>query len=107
MEGYFNNLAAASINEKHVLEEMVKTMANLTKTNKVLSKKNSGLTHQLTVMQNCKCPSGPTGLKKPNPRGGHILDMEEVQVSLELTGRRRNFLSESRKSGITPLVVLR
>ena len=42
MEGYFNNLEAADINEKHFLEEIVKTMTKLTDTNEVLSKTNSG-----------------------------------------------------------------
>ena len=52
MEGYFDNLAAADINEKQVLEEIFKTMAKLTETNEVLSKTNAGLKYQLTVMQN-------------------------------------------------------
>ena len=70
MKGYFNNLTAAAMNENQVLEEMDKAMSKITETNEVLNKTNAGLTHQLTVMKNWKCPSGPTGLSNPNPRGG-------------------------------------
>ena len=45
-------------------------MAKVTETNEVLTKTNATLTHQLTVMQNWKCPSGPTGLLTPPPRAG-------------------------------------
>ena len=73
MEGYFDNLAAAATNEKHVLEEMVKTMAKLTATNEVLTKTNAGLSHQVTVLQNWKPGGGnnqaPRGAANPG-RGG-------------------------------------
>ena len=69
MEVYSDNLMVAAINENQVLEEMVKIMAKLTETNEVFSETNAGLTHQLTVMQNWKFPSVPTGLSNPNPRG--------------------------------------
>ena len=68
--GYFDNLAAAALNEKQVLEDMVKSMPNLTETNEVLTKTNAALTHQLAVVRNWKYPSGQTGLSNPNPRGG-------------------------------------
>ena len=70
MEGYFDNIDAAAINEKQVLEEMVRALANLTKSNEILTKSNeiltktnAALTHQVTVLQ--KTTGNPC-----NPRNG-------------------------------------
>ena len=61
LSGYFDNLAAAATNEKNFLEEMVKTMTALNETNQIITKTNAGLSHQLTVLQNWKFPTAPTG----------------------------------------------
>jgi hypothetical protein len=50
MEGYFDNLAAAAINEKDTLEEVVRAIANVTESNEVLTKTNAALAHQVTVL---------------------------------------------------------
>ena len=63
MEGYFDNLAAAAMNEQSTLAEMVRAMSNLTESNEVLTKTNAALTHQLTVLQKAKGPNNPR-----NPR---------------------------------------
>ena len=52
-------------NEKQVLEDMVKIMTQLTETNQILSKTNTGLSHQLTVLQKWKIPGGLMGPVKP------------------------------------------
>ena len=41
MEGYFENLAAAAMNEKDTLAEMVRSMANLSESNEILTKTNA------------------------------------------------------------------
>ena len=65
MEGYFDNLAAAAMNDQSTLVEMVRAMSNLTESNEVLTKTNTALTHQLTVLQKSKGPNNPC-----NPRTG-------------------------------------
>ena len=65
MEGYFDNLAAAAMNEKDTLVEMVRAMANLAESNGILTKTNAALTHQMTVLQKAKGPNIPR-----NPRNG-------------------------------------
>jgi hypothetical protein len=65
MEGYFDNLAAAAMNEKDTLAEMVRAIANLTESNEVINKTNAALTHQVMVLQNTK---GPNNTR--NPRSG-------------------------------------
>jgi hypothetical protein len=65
MEGYFDNLAAAAMNEKHTLEEMVRAIANLTESNEILTKTNAALTHQVKVLQKAKGPNNPR-----NPHNG-------------------------------------
>ena len=62
MEGYFDKLAAAAMTEKDTLEEMVRAIANLTESNKVITKTNAALTHQVTVLQKTK---GPNNQRKP------------------------------------------
>ena len=69
LEGCFKNLAAATTNEKQVLEDMVKPMTQLTETNQISSKTNAGLSHQLTVLQNWKIPGEPTAQVKPGGGG--------------------------------------
>ena len=64
MEGYFDNLAAAAMNDQSTLAEMVRAMSNLTESNEVLTKTNAALTHQLTVLQKSNGPNNP----RNNPR---------------------------------------
>ena len=68
LEGYFDNLAAAAMNEKQVLEDLVKSMSKVTASNDVLTKTNVALTHQLAVLHTRVCgtatpppPRAPTG----------------------------------------------
>ena len=63
MEGYFDNLAAAAMNDQSTLAEMGRAMSNLTESNEVLTKTNAALTHQVTVLQKAKGPNNPR-----NPR---------------------------------------
>ena len=65
MEGYFDNLAQAAMNDQSTIAEMVRAMSNFTKSNEVLTKTNADLTHQLTVLQKAKWPNNPR-----NPRTG-------------------------------------
>ena len=65
MEGYFDNLAAAAMNDQSTLAEMVRSMSNLTESNEVLTKTNAALTHQVMVLQKAKGPNNPR-----NPRTG-------------------------------------
>ena len=44
LEGYFDNLAAAAMNEKQVLEDLVKSVSKVTASNDVLTKTNAALT---------------------------------------------------------------
>ena len=62
LEGYFDNLAAAAMNEKEVLENLVKSMAKVTTANEVLTQSNATLTQQLAVMQARVC-----GIVPPTP----------------------------------------
>ena len=50
MEGYFDNLAQAAMNDQSTLAEMVRAMSNLTESNEVLTKTNAALTLQLGVL---------------------------------------------------------
>ena len=59
MEGYFDNLSAAAMNDQSTLAEMVRAMSNLTERNEVLTKTNAALTHQLGVLQKAKGPNNP------------------------------------------------
>ena len=65
MEGYFDNLAQAAMNDQSTLAEMVRAMSNLTKSNEVLTKTNAALTHQLGVLKKVKGSNNPR-----NPRTG-------------------------------------
>ena len=44
LEGYFDNLAAAAMNDKQVLEELVKAMSKVTTANEALTQTNATLT---------------------------------------------------------------
>ena len=59
MEGYFDNLAAAAMNEKDTLAEMVRAITNLIESNEMLTKTNAALTHQVTVLQKAQGPNNP------------------------------------------------
>ena len=59
MEGYFDNLAAAAMNEKDTLAEMVRALVNCIESNEVLTKTNAALTHQVKVLQKAKGPDNP------------------------------------------------
>ena len=65
MEGYFDNLAQAAMNDQRTLAEMVRAMSNLTESNEVLTKTNAALTLQLGVLQKAKGSNNPH-----NPRTG-------------------------------------
>ena len=67
MEGYFNNLAQAAMNDQSNLNEMVRSMSNLTESNEVLTKTNAALTHQLGVLQKAK---GPNNMHNPRTGAG-------------------------------------
>ena len=67
LEGYFDNLAAAAMNEKQVLEDLIKSMSKVTVSNEVLTNTNAALTHQLEVLQNMVCGPAPT---PPSSCGG-------------------------------------
>ena len=71
MEVYFDNFAAAAMNEKQVLEEMVRALANLTERNEILTKTNAALTHQVTVLQKANHPGNPRNSRNgANGAGG-------------------------------------
>ena len=55
LEGYFDNLAAAVMNEKQVLEDLVKSMSKVTTANEALTQTNATLTHQLAILQTMVC----------------------------------------------------
>ena len=71
MEGYFDNLATASMNEKNTLEEMVRALTTLAESNKILTKTNAALTHQVTMLQKAKGPNNPRNTRNSaNGAGG-------------------------------------
>jgi hypothetical protein len=65
MEGYFDNLAAAAMNDQSTLAEMVRAISNLTESNEVLTKTNAALTHQVTVLTKAKGPPNPRNPRAP------------------------------------------
>ena len=73
LEGYFDNLAAAAMNEKQVLEDLVKSMSKVTTANEALTQTNATLTHQLAVLQTRVCgavtPPPPPQPRAPRGRG--------------------------------------
>ena len=75
MEGYFDNLAAAAMNDQSTLAEMVRAMSNLTESNEVLTKTNAALTHQVAVLQKAKGPNNSR-----NPRRGAEIPPKEKKL---------------------------
>ena len=88
MEGYFDNLAAAAMNDQSTLAEMVRAMSNLTKRNEVLTKTNAALTYQVTMLQKAKGPNNPS--KPRNGAGGNLLRRR----SSVPTASKRSFTSQ-------------
>ena len=68
MEGYFDNLAQAAMNDQSTLADMVRAMSNLTESNEVLTKTNAALTHQLGVLQ--KAAKGSNNPRNPRTGAG-------------------------------------
>ena len=73
LEGYFDNLTAAAMNEKQVLEDLVKSVSKVTTSNEALTQTNAALTHQLAVLQTRVCgtvtpppPRATTGRGTPS-----------------------------------------
>ena len=71
LEGYFDNLAAAAMNEKEVLENLIKSMVKVATANESLTQTNAALTHQLTVLQTrvCGTVTPPPPHQPRAPRG--------------------------------------
>jgi hypothetical protein len=71
LEGYFDNLAVAAMNEKEVLEDLVKSMSKVTTANEALTPTNATLTHQLAVLQTrvCGAVTPPPPPHSRAPRG--------------------------------------
>ena len=74
LEGYFDNLEAAAMNEKQVLEDLVKSMSKVTTANEALTQTNAALAHQLTVLKTRVCgtvtppPPPPPRAPRGTPR---------------------------------------
>ena len=69
LEGYFDNLAAAAMNEKEVLENLIKSMAKVATANEALTQSNATLTQQLAVLQTRVCGTvPPPPPPQPQPR---------------------------------------
>ena len=88
VEGYFDNLAAAAMNEKQVLEDLVKSVSKVTTANEALTQTNAALTHQLAVLQTRVCgtanpppPRAPTGRGTPRRPGAEAADWARALCS--------------------------
>jgi len=73
LEGYFDNLAAAAMNEKEVLENLIKSMAKVATANEALTQSNATLTQQLAVLQTRVCGTvPPPPPPQPQPRAPRV-----------------------------------